>query len=147
MGNFGSFPGSRTRVPPPEIKAHSTRVVGASSAVRHRVIADGFASGTWSSIHTFRRTTADSSLGRRTLQAAVGILKIFYDDNFHGNLPDQFRQSVLRELFQKVQQGNDALIEVCYKVCACNTVRDILRGGTETVQFHQLFMKPSKEKI
>ncbi|CAJ0928572.1 unnamed protein product [Ranitomeya imitator] len=70
-GNFGSFTGSRTRVPPPEIKAHSTRAVGASSAVRHRVIADGFASGTWSSIHTFRRTTADSSLGRRILQAAV----------------------------------------------------------------------------
>ncbi|XP_077127052.1 integrator complex subunit 8 [Ranitomeya variabilis] len=93
-------------------------------------------SSTYGQIHKFMKTGNYQ-----------GILKIFYDDNFHGNLPDQFRQSVLRELFQKVQQGNDALIEVCYKICACSTVRDILRGGTVTVQFHQLFMKPSKEKI
>ncbi|XP_056378427.1 integrator complex subunit 8 isoform X2 [Hyla sarda] len=76
-----------------------------------------------------------------------GVLNIFYEDNFNGNLPEQFRQSVLRELFQKVQQGNDSLTEVCYKVCACNTVHDILRGRSVTVQFHQLFRKPSKEKI
>ncbi|CAJ0968625.1 unnamed protein product [Ranitomeya imitator] len=62
--------GSRTSVPPPEIKAHSTRAVSASSGSR------GFRrrlckATTWSSIHTFRRTTADSSLGRRILQAAV----------------------------------------------------------------------------
>ncbi|CAJ0966291.1 unnamed protein product [Ranitomeya imitator] len=31
------------RGPPPEMKAHSTRAVGASSAVRHRAFADGFA--------------------------------------------------------------------------------------------------------
>ncbi|XP_063780202.1 integrator complex subunit 8 isoform X2 [Pseudophryne corroboree] len=76
-----------------------------------------------------------------------GILSIFYEDNVHGNLPDQFRQSVLRELFQKVHQGNDALTEICFKVCACNTVHDILHGRPVSVQFHQLFMKPSNEKI
>ncbi|XP_068093782.1 integrator complex subunit 8 [Hyperolius riggenbachi] len=76
-----------------------------------------------------------------------GILNIFYEDNVNGNLPDQFRQSVLRELFHKVQQGNDALTEVCFKICACNTVRDILNGQPVCVQFHQLFMKPNNEKI
>ncbi|KAM9278752.1 integrator complex subunit 8 isoform 3-T3 [Cariama cristata] len=59
----------------------------------------------------------------------------------------QFRQSVLRELFQKAQQGNDALDEVCFKVCVCNTVCDVLQGRTIDVQFCQLFLKPSKEKI
>ncbi|KAG8570349.1 hypothetical protein GDO81_011226 [Engystomops pustulosus] len=93
-------------------------------------------STTYSQIHKFMKTGNYQ-----------GVLNIFYDDNFNGNLPDQFRQSVLRELFQKVQQGNDALTEVCYKICACNTVRDILRGKSITVQFHQLFMTPSKEKI
>ncbi|CAJ0926044.1 unnamed protein product [Ranitomeya imitator] len=33
----------KNRGPPPEMKAHSTRAVGASSAVRHRAFADGFA--------------------------------------------------------------------------------------------------------
>ncbi|CAJ0959489.1 unnamed protein product [Ranitomeya imitator] len=62
----------KNRVPPPEIKAHSTRAVGASSAVRHRAFADSFAKRQPGLPSTcFRRTTADSSLGRRILQAAV----------------------------------------------------------------------------
>ncbi|CAJ0944699.1 unnamed protein product [Ranitomeya imitator] len=62
----------KNRVPPPEIKAHSTRTVGASSAVRHRAFADSFAKRQPGLPSTcFRRTTADSSLGRRILQAAV----------------------------------------------------------------------------
>ncbi|KAM8967767.1 integrator complex subunit 8 [Pelodytes ibericus] len=76
-----------------------------------------------------------------------GILKIFSEDNQTGSLSDQFRQSVLRELFQKAQQGNEALLEICFKVCACNTICDILNGRPVGVQFNQLFMKPNKEKI
>ncbi|XP_055966871.1 integrator complex subunit 8 [Sorex fumeus] len=75
------------------------------------------------------------------------IVKIFMEDNLTFSLPAQFRQSVLRELFQKAQQGNEGLDEICFKVCACNTVRDILEGGTISVQFNQLFLKPNKEKI
>ncbi|NXW08327.1 INT8 protein, partial [Fregetta grallaria] len=67
--------------------------------------------------------------------------------NYQVGLPVQFRQSVLRELFQKAQQGNDALDEVCFKVCVCNTVCDVLQGRTIDIQFCQLFLKPSKEKI
>ncbi|XP_053324229.1 integrator complex subunit 8 [Spea bombifrons] len=76
-----------------------------------------------------------------------GVLKIFMEDNLTGTLPDQFRQSILRELFQKVQQGNEALSEICFKICACNTVRDTLKERPVNVQFYLLFMKPSKEKI
>ncbi|XP_053571189.1 integrator complex subunit 8 [Bombina bombina] len=76
-----------------------------------------------------------------------GIIKIFFEDNQTCSLPDQFRQSVLRELFQKAQQGNEALAEVCFKVCACNTVCDILHGRPSSVHFNQLFMRPNKEKI
>ncbi|KAM9278750.1 integrator complex subunit 8 isoform 1-T1 [Cariama cristata] len=75
------------------------------------------------------------------------LVKIFLEDNLTLSLPVQFRQSVLRELFQKAQQGNDALDEVCFKVCVCNTVCDVLQGRTIDVQFCQLFLKPSKEKI
>ncbi|KAF1645556.1 Integrator complex subunit 8, partial [Eudyptes chrysocome] len=75
------------------------------------------------------------------------LVKIFLEDNLTLSLPVQFRQSVLRELFQKAQQGNDALDEVCFKVCVCNTVCDILQGRTIDIQFCQLFLKPSKEKI
>ncbi|XP_029447593.1 integrator complex subunit 8 isoform X1 [Rhinatrema bivittatum] len=75
------------------------------------------------------------------------LVKIFLEDNVTHNLPDQFRQSVLRELFQKAQQGNDAVAEVCFKVCACNTVCDILQGQPISVQFNQLFLRPSKEKV
>uniref|UniRef100_F1RY55 Integrator complex subunit 8 n=1 Tax=Sus scrofa TaxID=9823 RepID=F1RY55_PIG len=74
-------------------------------------------------------------------------INIFIEDNLTFNLPVQFRQSVLRELFQKAQQGNEALDEICFKVCACNTVRDILEGRTISVQFNQLFLRPNKEKI
>ncbi|KFV43620.1 Integrator complex subunit 8, partial [Tyto alba] len=76
------------------------------------------------------------------------LVKIFLEDNLTFSLPVQFRQSVLRELFQKAQQGNDdALDEVCFKVCVCNTVCDVLQGQTIDIQFCQLFLKPSKEKI
>ncbi|KAF4022465.1 hypothetical protein G4228_014296 [Cervus hanglu yarkandensis] len=75
------------------------------------------------------------------------VIKIFVEDNLTFSLPVQFRQSVLRELFQKAQQGNEALDEICFKVCACNTVRDVLEGRTISVQFNQLFLRPNKEKI
>ncbi|NXG56659.1 INT8 protein, partial [Hemiprocne comata] len=75
------------------------------------------------------------------------LVKIFLEDNLTLSLPVQFRQSVLRELFQKAQQGNDALDEVCFKVCVCNTVCNVLQGRTVDVLFCQLFLKPSKEKI
>ncbi|XP_074754800.1 integrator complex subunit 8 isoform X1 [Athene noctua] len=75
------------------------------------------------------------------------LVKIFLEDNLTLSLPVQFRQSVLRELFQKAQQGNDPLDEVCFKVCVCNTVCDVLQGQTIDIQFCQLFLKPSKEKI
>lgn len=42
---------------------------------------------------------------------------------------------------------NEALDEICFKVCACNTVRDILEGRPIGVQFNQLFLRPNKEKI
>ncbi|MEE6463501.1 hypothetical protein FKM82_005937 [Ascaphus truei] len=76
-----------------------------------------------------------------------GIVKIFFEDNHTYSLPDQFRQSVLRELFQKAQHGNEVVAEACFKVCACNTVCDILQGRHISVQFNQLFMRPSKEKL
>ncbi|XP_005517071.1 integrator complex subunit 8 [Poecile atricapillus] len=75
------------------------------------------------------------------------LVKIFLEDNVTLSLPEQFRQSVLRELFQKAQQGNDALDEVCFKVCVCNTICDVLQGRIIDIQFCQLFLKPSKEKI
>ncbi|KAH0517615.1 Integrator complex subunit 8 [Microtus ochrogaster] len=75
------------------------------------------------------------------------VVQIFIEDNLTFTLPVQFRQSVLRELFQKAQQGNEALDEICFKVCVCNTVRDILEGRTVSVQFNQLFLRPNKEKI
>uniref|UniRef100_A0A8C0ULG0 Integrator complex subunit 8 n=1 Tax=Cyanistes caeruleus TaxID=156563 RepID=A0A8C0ULG0_CYACU len=75
------------------------------------------------------------------------LVKIFLEDNVTLSLPEQFRQSVLRELFQKAQQGNDALDEVCFKVCVCNTICDVLQGRIIDIQFCQLFLKPTKEKI
>ncbi|KAM8785868.1 integrator complex subunit 8 isoform 2-T2 [Rhynchonycteris naso] len=75
------------------------------------------------------------------------VVNIFIEDNLTFSLPVQFRQSVLRELLQKAQQGNEALDEICFKICACNTVRDILEGRTISVQFNQLFLRPNKEKI
>ncbi|CAJ0959908.1 unnamed protein product [Ranitomeya imitator] len=69
----------KNRVPPPGIKAHSTRAVSASWAVHHRASALQLCkAATWSSIHTFAKfykvhtyASADASLGRRILQAAV----------------------------------------------------------------------------
>ncbi|XP_052571810.1 integrator complex subunit 8 isoform X2 [Peromyscus californicus insignis] len=78
---------------------------------------------------------------------AEEVVQIFIEDNVAFTLPVQFRQSVLRELVQKAQQGNEALDEICFKVCACNTVRDILEGRPISVQFNQLFLRPNKEKI
>ena len=42
---------------------------------------------------------------------------------------------------------NEALDEICFKVCACNTVRDVLECRTISVQFNQLLLRPNKEKI
>ncbi|CAJ0953829.1 unnamed protein product [Ranitomeya imitator] len=72
----------KNRVPPPGIKAHSTRAVGASWAVHHRASALQLCkAATWSSIHTFAKfykvhtyASADAGLGRRILQAAVDQL-------------------------------------------------------------------------
>ncbi|XP_027712754.1 integrator complex subunit 8 isoform X2 [Vombatus ursinus] len=50
------------------------------------------------------------------------VINIFLEDNLTLSLPVQFRQSVLRELYQKAQQGNEALDEICFKVSASNTV-------------------------
>ncbi|CAJ0964414.1 unnamed protein product [Ranitomeya imitator] len=69
----------KNRVPPPGIKVHSTRAVGASWAVHHRASALQLCkAATWSSIHTFAKfykihyyASADASLGRRILQVAV----------------------------------------------------------------------------
>ncbi|XP_073186640.1 integrator complex subunit 8 isoform X5 [Lepidochelys kempii] len=75
------------------------------------------------------------------------LVKIFLEDNRTLSLPVQFRQSVLRELFQKAQQGNDALDEICFRICTCNTVCDVMQGRAIGIQFNQLFLKPNKEKI
>ncbi|CAJ0918968.1 unnamed protein product [Ranitomeya imitator] len=71
---------------PAGIKAHSTRAVGASWAVWHQASAEQVCkAATWSSLHTFvkhynvhSQTSADASLGRRILQAAVAFI-----DNHH----------------------------------------------------------------
>ncbi|KAM4012382.1 uncharacterized protein ACNLHF_004980 [Anomaloglossus baeobatrachus] len=68
--------------PPPGIKAHLTRAVGASWAFRHQATAQQVCqAATWTSLHTFSKhyqvhahASADASLGRRILQAAVAHL-------------------------------------------------------------------------
>lgn len=75
------------------------------------------------------------------------VVQIFMEDNLTFSLPAQFRQSVLRELFQKAQQGHEALDEICFKLCTCNTVRAVVEGGAISVQFTQLLLSPNKEKI
>ncbi|XP_061227029.1 integrator complex subunit 8 isoform X3 [Neopsephotus bourkii] len=103
---------------------------------------------TLSSDDTSQQATPYSQIHRCMKSGSYqDIVNIFLEDNLTLSLPVQFRQSVLRELFQKSQQGNDALDEVCFKVCVCNTVCDVLQGRTVDVQFCQLFLKPSKEKI
>ncbi|XP_057258989.1 integrator complex subunit 8 isoform X2 [Pezoporus wallicus] len=103
---------------------------------------------TLSSDDTSQQATPYSQIHRCMKSGSYqDIVNIFLEDNLTLSLPVQFRQSVLRELFQKSQQGSDALDEVCFKVCVCNTVCDVLQGRTVDVQFCQLFLKPSKEKI
>uniref|UniRef100_A0A803TK40 Integrator complex subunit 8 n=1 Tax=Anolis carolinensis TaxID=28377 RepID=A0A803TK40_ANOCA len=75
------------------------------------------------------------------------LVKIFLEDNQTPTLPVQFKQSVLRELSQKAQQGDAVLDEICFKVCACNSVCDVMHGRPVGVQFSQLFLRPTKEKI
>uniref|UniRef100_A0A4W3HA49 Integrator complex subunit 8 n=2 Tax=Callorhinchus milii TaxID=7868 RepID=A0A4W3HA49_CALMI len=75
------------------------------------------------------------------------LIEIFLDDNVTLSLLAYFRQSVLRELYQMAQSGDSALEEVCFKVCICNTVRDVLEGQVIGVRFHQLMLKPTKERI
>ncbi|XP_039593760.1 integrator complex subunit 8 [Polypterus senegalus] len=76
-----------------------------------------------------------------------GIVDIFLEDNVTLSLPNHFRQSILREFFQKAQQGNKTLDEVCYKICICNGVRDVLEGEVISLRFRQLLLKPTKEKL
>uniref|UniRef100_H2ZZU0 Integrator complex subunit 8 n=1 Tax=Latimeria chalumnae TaxID=7897 RepID=H2ZZU0_LATCH len=76
-----------------------------------------------------------------------GLLETLLEDNVSLALPSHFRQSILRELFQKAQQGDAALEEVCFKVCVCNAIRDVLEGQVVSVRFNQFFLKPTKEKI
>ncbi|XP_073431525.1 uncharacterized protein [Dendrobates tinctorius] len=67
---------------PPGIRAHSTRAVGASWALRHQASAEQVCkAATWSSLHTFSKhynvhtqASSDASLGRKILQAAVAHL-------------------------------------------------------------------------
>lgn len=42
---------------------------------------------------------------------------------------------------------NDALDEICFRICTCNTVCDVMQGRAIGIQFNQLFLKPNKEKI
>uniref|UniRef100_A0A670YEC8 Integrator complex subunit 8 n=1 Tax=Pseudonaja textilis TaxID=8673 RepID=A0A670YEC8_PSETE len=75
------------------------------------------------------------------------LVKIFLEDNRMPTLPIQFRQSVLRQLSQKAQQGDEVLDEIYFKVCACNNVCDVMQGRPVGVQFTQMFLRPTKEKI
>uniref|UniRef100_UPI00398F28C5 integrator complex subunit 8 isoform X2 n=1 Tax=Pristiophorus japonicus TaxID=55135 RepID=UPI00398F28C5 len=76
-----------------------------------------------------------------------GLIEIFLDDNITFSLLSHFRQSVLRELYEMDQNGDRNLEEVCFKVCACNTVRDVLEQQMIGVRFHQLLLKPNKGRI
>uniref|UniRef100_A0A8C6XAT4 Integrator complex subunit 8 n=1 Tax=Naja naja TaxID=35670 RepID=A0A8C6XAT4_NAJNA len=75
------------------------------------------------------------------------LVKIFLEDNRMPTLPIQFRQSVLRQLSQKAQQGDEVLDEIYFKVCACNNVCDVMQGRPVGVQFTQMLLRPTKEKI
>ncbi|MBN3314365.1 INT8 protein, partial [Atractosteus spatula] len=76
-----------------------------------------------------------------------GLIECFVKDNITFSLPSYFRQSVLREFVHKAQQGDRAADEVCYKLCACNAVRDALEGQVISVRFRQFLLKPNKDKI
>nr|XP_006635876.1 PREDICTED: integrator complex subunit 8 [Lepisosteus oculatus] len=76
-----------------------------------------------------------------------GLIECFVKDNITFSLPSYFRQSVLREFVHKAQQGDRAADEICYKLCACNAVRDALEGQVISVRFRQFLLKPNKDKI
>ncbi|XP_072880703.1 integrator complex subunit 8 [Hemitrygon akajei] len=76
-----------------------------------------------------------------------GLIEIFLNDNVTLSLLPHFRQSVLRELSQMAQNGDRNLEEVCCKICICNTIRDVLEQQMIGVRFHQLMLKPTKERI
>lgn len=71
--------GLKQKIPPFQIRAHSTRDIGASWAVHHRAsMAQICKAATWSSVHTFTRfyqvdvrRHEDIAFGRSVLQAAV----------------------------------------------------------------------------
>lgn len=46
-----------------------------------------------------------------------------------------------------VPHRHEALDEICFKLCTCNTVRAVVEGGAISVQFTQLLLSPNKEKI
>ncbi|CAJ0950310.1 unnamed protein product [Ranitomeya imitator] len=117
----------KNRVPPPGIKAHSTRAVSASWAVHHRASALQLCkAATWSSIHTFAKfykvhtyASADASLGRRILQAAVNLevaqrlplVKVCNVENFstsHYHLPEAY---VDREMDTEQTDARSAAVE------------------------------------
>lgn len=75
------------------------------------------------------------------------LVAAFVKDNVSRSLPNNFRQSVLREFLHKVQQGEKGLEEVCHKLCVCNAVRDALEGDILSVRFQQLLLKPSKRIV
>ncbi|KAL0962622.1 hypothetical protein UPYG_G00342890 [Umbra pygmaea] len=75
------------------------------------------------------------------------LVEAFMKDNVSFILPNHFRQSVLREFLHKVQQGERALDEVCYKLCVCNAVRDALQGEVISVCFMQMLHKPRKHVL
>ncbi|CAJ0938461.1 unnamed protein product [Ranitomeya imitator] len=118
----------KNRVPPPGIKAHSTRAVGASWAVHHRASALQLCkAATWSSIHTFAKfykvhtyASADASLGRRILQAAVGVPKMHqWQRPCLCDLSSCGRSLVFTRLMEKVRLTDtcrcDKINEVSYK--------------------------------
>lgn len=76
-----------------------------------------------------------------------GLIEIFLNDNVTLSLLSHFRQSVLRDLFQMAHNGDKDVQEVCFKVCICNTIRDVLEQQMIGVTFHQLMLKPTKERI
>ena len=67
------------KVPPVQVKAHSTRSLSTSWACRHGAsVAQVCKAATWSTVHTFTKfyrvdvqASADASFGRKVLSAAV----------------------------------------------------------------------------
>ncbi|CAJ0921749.1 unnamed protein product [Ranitomeya imitator] len=117
----------KNRVPPTGVKAHSTRAVGASWAVHHRASALQLCKAvTWSSIHTFAKfykvhtyASADASLGRRILQAAVDNDPKHTSRLCKGNLTKKESDGVLRQMtwppFTRPEPNRDGLGSVGIK--------------------------------